>query len=418
MNKIEKLIQKLCPNGVEFRALGELGEFISGLRGKTKNDFKNGNARYVSYLNVFNNLAVDLNANDFVKILPNEKQNALQKGDILFTNSSETQNEIGMSSVITNEPLENIYLNSFCFGFRFNDKNLIAPEFSKFLFRDEKIRRQIVKTANGVTRFNVSKKKFENIKIPIPPLEIQREIVKILDTFTELEKELEKRRLQYEYYREKLLSFDELVRRSGGGHFVKMMKLCEVFDIKNGYTPSKAKKEYWENGTLPWFRMDDIRINGRILSDSLQHITPDAVKSSGLFPANSIIIATTATIGEHALITVDSLANQQFSFLSKKKTVKENINMKFMFYYGFILGKWCKENVNVSGFASVNMPRFKNFQIPVPPLKVQNEVVEILDKFDSLVNDLSSGIPAEIKGRKAQYEYYRERLLTFKAKAG
>ena len=193
-----------------------------------------------------------------------------------------------------------------------------------------------------------------------------------------------------------------------------MMSLGEVFHIKNGYTPSKAKKEFWENGTLPWFRMDDIRTNGRILSDSLQHITPQAVKSSGLFPANSIIIATTATIGEHALITVDSLANQRFTFLTKKVNCEHLLDMKFMFYYGFILGKWCKNNVNVSGFASVDMQKFKNFQIPIPPIKVQNEVVEILDRFDTLTNDIKQGIPAEINARKKQYEYYREQLLTFK----
>ena len=99
---------------------------------------------------------------------------------------------------------------------------------------------------------------------------------------------------------------------------VEFAELQEIFDIKNGYTPSKKNPDYWTNGTIPWFRMDDIRLNGRILGDSLQHVTPQAVKNDYLFPANSIIITTTATIGEHALVTVDSLANQQFTFLTKK----------------------------------------------------------------------------------------------------
>lgn len=225
MNHIETLIQKHCPNGVEFRALGEVGEFFSGLNGKTKADFTEGNARYISYMNVFTNLATNLNLNDFVKISPKERQNAIEFGDILFTGSSETPLECGMSSVITSEVKESIYLNSFCFGFRFNDKTLFLPDFCKYLFRGEKIRKQIVKCVNGVTRFNISRKKFETIQIPIPPLEIQSEIVKILDSFTELEKELEKeleaRRKQYEYYREKLLSFESLVRRAGGGNLLK-----------------------------------------------------------------------------------------------------------------------------------------------------------------------------------------------------
>ena len=91
----------------------------------------------------------------------------------------------------------------------------------------------------------------------------------------------------------------------------------EMFKIRNGYTPSKSNPRFWENGTIPWFRMEDIREHGHILSDSIQHITKEAVKGKGLFPANSIIVATTATIGEHALIIVDSLANQQFYVFNK-----------------------------------------------------------------------------------------------------
>ena len=87
----------------------------------------------------------------------------------------------------------------------------------------------------------------------------------------------------------------------------------EVFVMRNGYTPSKSNKDYWINGTLPWFRMDDIRMNGRILSDSIQHVTKEALKKGGLLPSGSIILATTATIGEHALLTADSLANQRLA---------------------------------------------------------------------------------------------------------
>ncbi|STQ85802.1 restriction endonuclease subunit S [Helicobacter muridarum] len=202
---------------MEFKSLGEIGTFYNGLNGKKKEDFNSGNARFISYMNVFNNLKANLNANDFVKVLPNEKQNIIYLGDILFTNSSETHNEVGMSCVITQEPLENIYLNSFCFGFRFNDKGLFLPDFTKYLFRDEAVRKQIIKTANGVTRFNISKKKFQNLPIPLPPLEIQNTIVEILDKLDSLINDLNQgipaeislRRKQYEYYREKLLSFKE-----------------------------------------------------------------------------------------------------------------------------------------------------------------------------------------------------------------
>ena len=192
-----------------------MGAFYGGLTGKNKNDFSNGNAKFISYMNVFSNIATNFKVNDFVKIGESENQNTIQYGDILFTGSSESLEECGMSSVVNDEVKENVYLNSFCFGYRFHNSELFLPNFLKFLFRSEKIRKQIVKTANGVTRFNVSKKKMEKIQIPIPPIEEQERIAGILDKFDTLvnsiseglPREIELRRKQYEYYREKLLSF-------------------------------------------------------------------------------------------------------------------------------------------------------------------------------------------------------------------
>ena len=255
--------------------------------------------------------------------------------------------------------------------------------------------------------------KYSKFKIPVPPLAVQQEIVKILDTFatleaeleTELETELEARRKQYEYYRDELLMFDNRVC---------FVKLSEMFTMRNGYTPSKANKDFWTNSTLPWFRMDDIRQNGRILTDSLQHITPQAIKGK-LFPAGSIIMATTATIGVHALLIADSLANQRFTFFTKNvnRSLPE-IDMKYAFYYFFIIDEWCTQNTQVSSFPSVDIGKLKNYEMPVPPIEEQRRIVKILDKFDALVNDISVGLPAELNARRKQYEYYRDKLLTFK----
>ena len=110
--------------------------------------------------------------------------------------------------------------------------------------------------------------------------------------------------------------------------------------MRNGYTPSKNKPEYWEGGKIPWFRMEDIRQNGRILSDSIQHITMDGVKKGNLFKANSFILATTATIGEHALVIADSLANQRFTNFSIRKSLKDKYNHMFVYYSLFGIDEW------------------------------------------------------------------------------
>jgi len=190
---------------------------FGGLSGKSKSDFIDGNAKYISYLNVFNNIAVNLEVSDWVQIKKDEKQRRLELGDILFTGSSETAQEVAISSVVTKEVDTPIYLNSFCIGYRLTNPSLFLPDFSKHLFRANSVRKHLIKTASGVTRFNVSKKRLSELKIPIPPLEVQQKIVAILDKFDTLVNdltyglpaEIKLRRIQYEYYRNRLLSFKE-----------------------------------------------------------------------------------------------------------------------------------------------------------------------------------------------------------------
>ena len=191
---------------------------------------------------------------------------------------------------------------------------------------------------------------------------------------------------------------------------VEMYELQELFITRNGYTPSKSKSEFWENGTVPWFKMEDIRANGNILSDALQHVNECAVKGK-LFPGNSIIVATSATVGEHALITVPSLANQRFTYLMVKPEYEDRFMPKFLFYYCYKLDKYCLQNLNQSSFASVDMKKFAKFKFPVPPLEVQREIVYILDSFTLYTDEIIKKLTDELTARKKQYEFYRDTLL-------
>ena len=187
---------------------------------------------------------------------------------------------------------------------------------------------------------------------------------------------------------------------------VEYRKLKEIFDTRNGYTPSKSNDSYWENGTIPWFRMEDVRENGHILSDSIQHVNLNAIKGE-LFPANSIIVATSATVGEHALITVPSLANQRFTYLMLKHEYANAFDIKFLFYYCYKLDLWCLSHLNQGSFPSVDMKQFSQFEIPVPLLAIQNEIVKLLDNFTELTAELT----AELALRKKQYEWYCGSLI-------
>ena len=193
------------------------------------------------------------------------------------------------------------------------------------------------------------------------------------------------------------------------GQNVEWHTIEQIFHLRNGYTPSKSNEAYWTNGTIPWFRMEDIRENGNILDSALQQISESAVKGNKLFPKNSFIIATSATIGEHALITVPYLANQRFTNLSLKDDFINRFNIYFLYYYLFKLDEWCRNNTTMSSFASVDMNGFRKFEIPIPPLDVQDEIVRILDAFTAVTAELT----AELNMREKQYQYYRDKLLTF-----
>ena len=402
MSKLQELINKLCPNGVEFKKLKELAEIGTGSSDKKD---ANMNGKYPF----------------FVRSKNIEKHNAFEFDEEAII----IPGEGGICDIF--HYIKGKYaLHQRVYRIHFTCDSINVKFAYYYLFAHFKS--FIMKKAVSATVTSIRKPMIEDFFLPIPPIEVQEEIVRILDSFSDYAAELQARKQQYEYYRNLLLTFNPSAYGCGtddeqkdgvttwGGHNYKIewKKMGDVFEMRNGYTPSKNNSEFWVGGTIPWFRMDDIRENGRILSDSIQHITPSAIKGKGLFEANSFILATTATIGEHALIIADSLANQQFTNLKVRKSLSNLLVTKFIYYYMFIVDDFCKKNTNVSGFASVDMDKLKRMPFPIPPLELQEKIVAILDRFETLVNDLTNGLPAEIAAVKDQYEYYRNKLLTFK----
>ena len=165
----------------EQRKLGECGETYTGLSGKTKEDFGHGDARFVTYMNVFSNPIADKEKVEAVEI--DKSQNSVQYGDVFFTTSSETPEEVGMSCVWL-ENTDNTYLNSFCFGYRPTIN--IDPYFMAYVLRSNTVRKKIVFLAQGISRYNISKNKVMEIEIPLPTLEEQKLLGKYFDNFDNL----------------------------------------------------------------------------------------------------------------------------------------------------------------------------------------------------------------------------------------
>ena len=410
MNKLEQLINEFCPEGVEYKALGELGEFYSGLNGKSKDDFNNGNAKFITYMNVFSNPSLKIDIDDKVKIEKNENQNTIQYGDVIFTGSSETPEECGMSSVLTSTIDEKLYLNSFCFGFRFYDEKLMLPEFSKYVFRSSEIRKQIKRTASGVTRFNISKKKMEKVTIPLPPILVHEEIVRIVDKFTELAAELATelaaRKQQYEYYKSSLLTF---------GNEIEWKSLGDVCIVQAGGTPSKNERLYWENGNIKWLSSTVCK-NQKNVDEITNYITEQGLlkSSARMMKANTTLVALVgATIGKVAFLPFKAAINQNIAGIYP---INDNdLDPSYIYYACTMLYPKFLE-FSSGKLAMANLSFVRNLKIPVPPLEEQQCIVDTLDHFEKLCNDISEGLPAEIEARQKQYEYYRDKLLTFKKK--
>ncbi len=213
MSHLEELINELCPKGVEYKTLGEIGFPLSGMSAVSNKWADNGNCQFIDYMNVYKHIKVDVNNLPYATVKDTTKQTILKKGDVLFTSASEIPNECALSSVIEDDIRDGIFMDDHLFGLRINEQyqdNIIIG-YLKYIFRSDYFRKQVIPSVRGVTRFYIAKPAFMKISIPLPPLPIQEEIARILDKFTsleaELEAELEARKQQYEYYRNKLLTF-------------------------------------------------------------------------------------------------------------------------------------------------------------------------------------------------------------------
>lgn len=258
-----------------------------------------------------------------------------------------------------------------------------------------------------------------DMSIPVPPLEVQREIVRILDQFTtleaELEAELEARRAQYEHYRTQLLSYDSMTARGP----VSWIPLRELGVWSGGGTPSKSRADYWDQGNIPWITPKDMRSSK--IQNSMMNITDRAVCESNvkLIEAPSIALVVRSSILQHtfpvAQIDVDATFNQDMKALVVDS---DRFEHRYIYYALSANGQEILRQTSKQG-GSVNslvVPRLMDFEIPVPALDEQQRIADLLDRFDALVNDISSGLPSEIAARRAQYEHYRGRLLSFPEK--
>lgn len=400
MSKIDDLIKQYCPNGVEYKELGDILDYEQPTRYIVKS------ARY------------DSNADTPV----------LTAGQTFILGY--TFEKDGIYKASKDNPV--IIFDDFTTSYHWVDFNFKVKSSAMKMLRPKPDFDGIFKYvlyAMGEIHYSPQDharqwiSQYSKFKIPIPHPRVQEEVVRILDTFSsleaelevELEVELEARKKQYEYYRNKLLTFDE--NTTGGG--VNWKTLSEVIlSLKTGLNPRKFFKLNTSDANNYYVTIKEIQNNTIIISDKTDKINDVALtlcQNRSKLEVGDILFSGTGTIGETAVIETPPT-----NWNIKEGVYAIKPNHKYIMSR-FLMHLFHSENIRnaifrkvVGGIVkSIPMNEIGKIIIPVPPLPEQERIVAILDKFDSLVNDISEGLPAELTARRQQYEYYRNKLLTF-----
>ena len=404
MNKIEKLLNELCPNGVEFKSLGEVANFRRGSfpQPYTKTEWYGGedSAPFVQVTDVGDNMKLTETTKQTISKIAQSKSVFVPKNTVIVT----LQGSIGRVAITQYDSYVDRTLAIFqSYKIPINIKFFAYVLFMKFDEEKKKARGGIIKT--------ITVEEFKQFQIPIPPLEIQEEIVKILDAFTELEAELEARRRQYEYYRNKLLSF-EYLKTNGGGSELKMLGEIGKFTRGNGL----QKKDLLDSG-IPCIHYGQIHTYYENYTHTTKSfVSAENAKKLKKAKKGDLVIAGASENIEDVCKAVVYLGESDVCISGDSFAFSHSLNPKYVGYVfqGEQFIEYKKKYAQGTKVMRLSIERLKQFQIPIPSLETQEKIVSILDKFHALTTDLQSGIPAEIEARKKQYEYYRNQLLTFK----
>ena len=406
MSKLDKLLRELCPNGVEHKRIGDFAMCFPGATPKTTHPeyWENGTIPWMSSGEVnqeevtFTEKKITQKGYDATstKMVPaNTVVIALAgqgktRGSVAITRISLCTNQ-SLCAIVTDETVLSEYLFHY--------------------MRSQYLKLRDLSAGNG-TRGGLNMKMIESYLVPVPPVEIQSEIVGILNGFTnllmELTAELTARKMQYSYYRDNLLSFNMPASKK------------KIGEITRVFSAARVHKNEWTQEGVPFYRSSDVisKFNGVENSRGKAYISFDLYKrlsaKSGKIMKDDILITGGGTIGIPYVVPSDEPIYVKDADLLCIQKSKE-FNSRFLYHY-FLSTEFRKYLENITHNATIahyTISQIENTPVPLPPLDVQNRIVNVLDNFEKICSDLNIGLPAEIEARQKQYEYYRDKLLTF-----
>ena len=392
MSRLDELIEELCPDGVKYYQLSEIAHYSSERMKLSEATLEN----YVGVENLLQNKQGKILA---TSLPPNGNVIRYHSGDVLIGNIRPYLRKIWLAN-------QDGGTNGDVLTIQIDDRNIVTPEFLYYILSSEQFFIYDNQNAKGSKMPRGDKTAVMKYSVPVPPIPIQHEIVRILDSFTELiaklTSELTARKMQYEYYRDLLLTFpkpNEIIltdRQTDRqtDETVRWIKIHEMIQIKRGIRvvrkqlQEKGKYAVYQNSLVPLGYYDN---NNR--------------------SANTVFVIGAGAAGEIGFSYVDFwAADDCFCF-----ECTENINSRFLYYVLMKNKEQIAKKVRRSSVPRLSREVLENLKIPVPCIEEQNRIVSILDRFNSLCSDIVTGLPAEITARQKQYEYYRDKLLTFKS---
>ena len=407
MSKLDELIRELCPDGVEYKKLGEIATVLRGASPRPIKKYITNDSDGVNWIKI-GDVPVGskyiTQSEEKITKEGAEKSRYVRKGDFILSNSM----SFGRPYILAIDGCIHDGWLSIS-----NFKDVFLSDYLYYLLSSSAIQQEMKKRASfGGAVQNLNADIVKALVLPVPPIEVQSEIVRILDNFTkltaELTAELTARKMQYSYYRDNLLSFNMPVSKK------------KIGEITRVFSAARVHKNEWTQEGVPFYRSSDVisKFNGVENSRGKAYISFDLYKrlsaKSGKIMKDDILITGGGTIGIPYVVPSDEPIYVKDADLLCIQKSKE-FNSRFLYHY-FLSTEFRKYLENITHNATIahyTISQIENTPVPLPPLDVQNRIVNVLDNFEKICSDLNIGLPAEIEARQKQYEYYRDKLLTF-----